>query len=100
VGRLYLNNGIWAGEQIVPAEWVELSTSFDTSNGSTWNYQYQWWQVTEGGSDFTALGHLGQFVYVNPDHDVIIVRLGTSRGAISWDGWTRTPSFIATNIAG
>jgi hypothetical protein len=28
-----------------------------------------------------------QFVYVNPDKNIIIVRLGTSRGGLEWDEW-------------
>ncbi len=87
LGRLYLNQGNWNGERLLSAEWVTQSTQKDTSDGSAWNYQYQWWLVSENGGDFTAMGHLGQFVYVNPDADVIIVRLGNSRGGLEWDQW-------------
>jgi CubicO group peptidase (beta-lactamase class C family) len=41
-GRLYLNNGNWNGEQIVPEKWVEKSVSRDTTNGSGFSYNYNW----------------------------------------------------------
>ncbi len=86
-GRLYLNNGNWNGKQVISSEWVKQSTAIDTQDGSIWNYQYQWWLVSEGGNDYIAMGHQGQFVYVNPDKKIIIVRLGTSRGGLEWDEW-------------
>ena len=98
LGRLMLHNGNWNGEQIVSADWVAQSTQLDTSDGSAWNYQYQWWLVSEDGSDFTALGHLGQFIYVNPAQDVIIVRLGASRGGLEWDEWKAVLVSIAEGV--
>lgn len=86
-GRLYLNNGNWNGKQVISSEWVKQSTAIDTQDGSIWNYQYQWWLVSEGGNDYIAMGHQGQFVYVNPDKKIIIVRLGTSLGGLEWDEW-------------
>lgn len=98
LGRLMLHKGNWNGEQIIPAEWVTQSTKLDASDGSVWNYQYQWWLVSEDGGDFTALGHLGQFVYVNSAQDVIIVRLGNSRGGLEWDEWKVVLASIAERV--
>ena len=98
LGRLMLHNGNWQGEQILPADWVAQSTQVDTTRGSVWNYQDQWWLVTEGAGDFTALGHLGQFVYVNPAEDVIVVRLGNSRGGLEWDEWKTILASIALDF--
>ena len=88
IGRLFLNKGKWNGLQIVSEEWVELSTKVDTSNGSAAYYQYQWWLPTKTG-DFMAQGLLGQYVYVNPNTNVIIVRLGKKTGNVSW--WNFLP---------
>ena len=85
IGRLYKNKGNWDGQQIVSQEWVEASTKLDTLNGSVRYYQYQWWLPTPG-EDFMAEGILGQFVYVNPAKDLIIVRLGKNEGKANW--WT------------
>lgn len=83
IGRLYKNNGVWDGKQLVPSDWVETSTKVDTTNGSEKNYQYQWWQPNPG-EDFSAEGILGQYIYVHPEKDLIIVRLGKNYGKTHW----------------
>lgn len=84
LGRLYKNKGNWNGEQIVSPSWVEASTKLDTANGSASFYQYQWWLPTPE-EDFMAEGILGQFVYVHPTKDLIIVRLGKKEGKAAWE---------------
>ena len=49
------------------------STKIDTTNKSVWYYQYQWWLPTQTG-DFMAQGILGQYIYVHPEKNLIIVR--------------------------
>lgn len=83
IGRLYLNRGNWNGEQIVPEKWVMESTQLDTADGSVSYYQYQWWLPTPG-EDFMAEGILGQFIYVHPEKNLIMVRLGKNEGKTSW----------------
>lgn len=83
IGRLYKNKGNWNGKQIVSQKWVTESTKLDTSEGSAKYYQYQWWLPTPN-EDFMAEGILGQFVYVNPSKDLIIVRLGKKEGKANW----------------
>ena len=83
IGRLYKNKGNWDGKQLVSKEWVIESTKLDTLDGSVDYYQYQWWLPTPG-EDFMAEGILGQFVYVHPEKDLIIVRLGKKEGKTNW----------------
>lgn len=83
IGRLYKNKGNWNGKQIVSQSWVEESTKLDTSEGSANFYQYQWWLPTPN-QDFMAEGILGQFVYVHPTKNLIIVRLGKNEGKADW----------------
>ncbi len=85
IGRLYKNKGNWNGKQIVSEKWVEESTKPDTTNGSASYYQYQWW-LPNPGKDFMAQGILGQFIYVNPEKDLVIVRLGKNSGKARWWG--------------
>lgn len=91
IGRLYKNKGLWEGKQIVSQKWVEESTRLDTSDGSADFYQYQWW-LPNPNQDFMAEGILGQFIYVNPSKDLIIVRLGKNTGRVDW--WN-----VFTNLA-
>lgn len=83
IGRLYKNKGNWNGKQILSQKWVEESTKRDTSEGSAEYYQYQWWLPTPN-EDFMAEGILGQFVYVHPSKNLIIVRLGKKEGKANW----------------
>ena len=83
IGRLYLNKGNWNGKQIVSESWVKESTIADTMKGQPSFYKYQWWLPNAKG-DFIAEGILGQFVYVNPRSNVILVRLGKSSGNVDW----------------
>lgn len=83
IGRLYLNNGNWNGKQIVSENWVQESTHTDTSEGGARYYKYQWWLPSNKG-DFLAAGILGQFIYVNPEKKLIIVRLGKKDGSVDW----------------
>ena len=84
-GRLYLHKGNWNGKQIISETWVEESTKLDSLNGGDLGYQYQWWIPNDKG-DFTAEGILGQFVFVSPSENLIIVRLGKKYGNVNWQG--------------
>lgn len=83
LGRLYLKKGEWQAQQLVPKAWVEASTKVDEQEGSAWFYQYQWWIPNRNGA-FMAEGILGQFVYVDPNKEMIIVRLGKKHGNADW----------------
>lgn len=84
IGRLYLNKGKWNGKQIVPEKWVTESTGMDTRDGGASFYKYQWWLPSAGG-DFMAEGILGQYIYVDPSSNVIIVRMGKNTGGVTWE---------------
>jgi len=84
-GRLYLNKGNWNGDQLISESWVEKSTKWESLNGSSPGYQYQWW-ITSLNGDYTAKGILGQFIYVSPEENLIIVRLGEKYGDVNWIG--------------
>ena len=88
LGSLYLHEGNWHGKQLIPKEWVEQSTRVDTANGSAWSYQYQWWIPSREG-DFQAQGILGQYIYVDPARDIVMVRLGTNHGNVDWTSMFR-----------
>lgn len=86
-GRLYLNGGMWEGEQVVPAQWVKDSTTvqFTRSSGSA-DYGYQWWVRTFGEARhpaFFAQGHGGQYIFVVPDLELIVVFTSNYTGSSS-----------------
>ncbi len=85
-GMLYANGGQLNGRQIVPAQWIKQSTTFegDPSNwrsvpraGSTglYGFGYHWWPLEGDRGDFSALGVFGQAIHVLPRQNTVIVRM-------------------------
>jgi CubicO group peptidase (beta-lactamase class C family) len=72
-GRLFLNNGNWNGEQVVPEEWVQKSVSRDTTNGSGFGYNYNWHIGEKAYGDYMADGLYKQHIYVHPKKNIVIV---------------------------
>ena len=77
LGRLFLNKGAWEGRQIISEEWAEASTTlqFKRSSGSA-DYGYQWWVRTFGEEKYPAFfaqGHWGQYIFVVPELELIVV---------------------------
>ena len=81
IGQLMLQQGRVRNRQIVPREWVELSTASTAiagpappAEGIALGYGYQWWTLHGTGS-YTALGLQGQFIYVDPVSETVVVKL-------------------------
>ncbi len=79
-GQLYLRRGDWDGQQVIPENWVLESTTINPDAAWT-NYKYLWWIPRSGPGRFMAVGNLGQFIYVAPDKDLLILRFGRGRPA-------------------
>ncbi len=71
-GYLYLNEGKWEEQQIVPAEWVRTSTTTHIETGESFNYGYQWWTYPQWGAYF-ARGRFGQIIFVIPEYQLVVV---------------------------
>lgn len=82
IGQLMLNEGAWNGSELVSADWVEQSTlpqanmlSTPTADG----YGYFWWlrdfelENNTTTPAFFAAGYGGQYIYVLPDLDMVVV---------------------------
>ncbi len=77
-GLFVLNDGRVAGEQILPDGWIkEATTPKVLSSGTPLEYGYLWWTATTPESKrdgaFVAEGIHGQWLYVNPRANVVIV---------------------------
>jgi CubicO group peptidase (beta-lactamase class C family) len=73
IGELYRRDGVWNGKQIVPAEWIQQSTSPSTHNDE---YGLLWWIIREPeGAGHYADGHGGQRIMVLPKPRAVIVYL-------------------------
>lgn len=80
LGKLYKDHGTWQGKQILDSAFVAKSTQPVYDDGTM--YGYGWWLKKEQGKEFYMMrGHLGQYVIVEPNDNIIIVRLGHSKGS-------------------
>lgn len=75
LGQLYLQNGVWNGQQLVPEEWVKESTTKQIETGRDDNpyYGYQLWINDDRPGCFAYNGMMGQNVFVYPDLDMVVV---------------------------
>lgn len=112
LGRLYLRRGEWDGRQIVPAEWVDASTRDAAPRDRTAHYAdspamlaagayyglFWWgWLRDDGMRDFLAAGNHGQFIFVSPPRNLVIVRLGTGYG-VPYPEWGRMFRALAQGL--
>jgi CubicO group peptidase (beta-lactamase class C family) len=54
-------------------------------------HHYHWWLLDAERGDYAAMGHLGQFLYIDPVTNTVVVRQGHGSGAVDWLGlfrWT------------
>ena len=89
-GLLYLNDGVWNGERILPEGWVKYTTT-PASSAEVGQYGAQWWLNAGARNNmdnrkypkipadaYWADGFEEQFVMVIPSKKLVVVRLGIS----------------------
>ena len=81
-GMLYLNDGNWLGEQILPEAWVDYTRTEALASGGEYG-SYFWLNLSGEYPDapkdtYTCEGHDGQFIIIIPSKDIVMVRLGYS----------------------
>ena len=95
-GQLFLQDGVWNGQRLLPEGWVKSTTAPDNARTDPewfayyrdrpWGrfldsgriyYRRMWWGNRLDGTsyDFFAMGVLGQHIYVSPGTQTVIVRL-------------------------
>jgi CubicO group peptidase (beta-lactamase class C family) len=83
-GQLYLNNGMWQGRQLIPAEWIaRVTTDYSKTGrrGFRSCHGYLWWVPCDGYSEdlgipqgtYLATGFAGQRIVVIPALNTVIV---------------------------
>lgn len=86
-GALYLHDGNWKGTQLVSKDYVHQSivpANLIDDNGAKNNkYGYSWWLLNyKNHNIFYMRGILGQYVFVIPDKNMVVVRLGHKRDKV------------------
>jgi CubicO group peptidase (beta-lactamase class C family) len=103
IGRLYLDEGRWQGEQVVPTGWVDDATSEQVqTNSLTSGYGYHWWVTTAGDHDaYAAIGHGGQLIEVVPELRLVAVfstEVPETRAAVDARSYTSIVSAIIHQV--
>ena len=93
-GLLYLNGGVWNGERILSQEWIDFVRTPAPSTAEIGNqYGGQFWLVPDNRKSevppdaYSTAGNRGQFVIIDPSHDLVIVRRGLDWGRQGFDRW-------------
>lgn len=101
LGRLMLNGGNWNGEKVISKDWVDDCTTLEGSV-KAWEgvyYKNFWWIYAANENhpqSFAATGHLGQYIFISPEEQTIIVRFGKSEGKV--DSWIRIFRSTASDL--
>ncbi|MDG5789578.1 serine hydrolase [Evansella sp. AB-P1] len=78
-GQLYLQEGNWDGEQIIPKDWIESSTTpqVNVLSNDVFDYGYMWWVATSGPFKdlglYSAVGRYGQSIDIIPELNLVFV---------------------------
>lgn len=85
-GQLILNEGEWNGKQLISSSYLKEATTPDTSllfkeyNETNHCYGFQFWHLTYNGMEIPYMrGILGQYIFIIPDLNAVVVRLGHKR---------------------
>jgi hypothetical protein len=74
LGYLFLRNGKWKHEQIIPEKWINMSFTNQVTTGKYWYYDYGYlWWVDSKNEQYFARGNSGQYIAILPKEDMIIV---------------------------
>ena len=106
-GELFRNGGKRGDVQIIPADWVRISTTHsappaadgghnETADGAPFGYGYQWWVPPNSDGEYYAVGVYGQYIYVNPKAGIVIAKNAAHREFM--DATEDGESYMAQNI--
>ena len=83
LGYLMLTGGVWKDKQIIPAYWVNKSTTSQININDTWDYGYQFWLPKN--SEFKSFMFRGYYppsykiIEVIPELDIVAVYVGDNK---------------------
>jgi CubicO group peptidase (beta-lactamase class C family) len=69
-GMFLLNDGVIDGKRVLPEGWVKSASTPKTVAGEQVDYGYMLWPLH--GNSYAAIGIFGQFVFVDPDKNLVV----------------------------
>ncbi len=94
-GYLYLRNGIWEDQQILPEGWVDYARTPSFMSDEE-GYGAHWWLHPSRAGWFFASGYDGQRIYVIPEKDTVVVRLGRTHVDHAEPVWANVERLVDT----
>lgn len=103
-GSLYLHQGRWQGQQVIPADWIARSITRHVQDNpwgppGMFGYGFMWYpgRVQEGGgfAIVRAAGNGDQRIFILPDHDIVVT---TFAGFYNQDKWM-SPEIVQRVLA-
>lgn len=89
IGRLHLGRGRVAGRRVLAERWVdEAARPLPPAQAGAWGYAFSWWRPPTEGGEYLASGKDGQFLFIDPARNTVIVRLGRGDGDMTLTTWT------------
>lgn len=88
IGTLFLHDGVWQDQQLVPSSWVAASKTMDgehllpeskNSLHPDVGYGYQWWIPGGDDGEMWARGVFNQYIYINPTTRTVVVKLSANQ---------------------
>lgn len=115
-GYLYLRDGVWDGERLLPEGWVDFSRRDPVATKAN-VYGAGWWLGADPAPEpadqaattppfdaFSAQGHEGQTIWVVPSKDLVVVRLGLMpNGGDNWPRlyeWNQSVARLFPDVSG
>ena len=102
-GELYLHRGAAEGRQIVPASWIDQSFvprgRSERGDRDDREYGYGWWMRTLAGErTYYAWGYGGQFIFVVPSLDLVVVTTSSTAGGDERRSHRRTVNEVIEDL--
>jgi CubicO group peptidase (beta-lactamase class C family) len=111
-GEMMRNGGVSGGRQVVPTWWIDdIRNNGDADAWSrgklveifpNGNYRSKWYTVDRGGKAFCAVGIHGQWIYIDPANETVVVRVSSQPLPMDLDldrMWLRGYRAIADSLA-
>ncbi|UCD36737.1 MAG: serine hydrolase [Fidelibacterota bacterium] len=106
LGQLCLDKGVWAGQRILPEDWMELSSREWIEATAGHYYGFLWWLRPSSGvpgfrlrskSIYFGSGYGGQKLFVVPEYDLVVAVFGSDNELEDKDDQT-VSHFVLYNI--
>ena len=110
-GEMIRRRGVADGRQVVPGAWIDDIN--EHGNSAAWarselaemfpqaSYRSKWYRIDRTRNVVCALGIHGQWIYIHPEAELVIVRMASEATPLDFDhvhGWRRGFDAIAAHF--